>query len=374
MRYKFITLSKHIRHYFLSVLFSCLLSCLFVLASLLLSLIFASFDSNIFQKYPALIFVIFLLIYGIGTYIYFNEGKKKHKYRLTSYFLILGWIVGLILSIIIGQSTTILVSHDGSRTGERVGYQSYCNPEQGIVIYENEKMPYTTEEGLNVLWTQGDIDCYKKHKENLIALPSASIIPAKKQNTSIKTVNASSPKNQDSKGKIVKYSEYCNKGKEISVYESELITKEGIDGESYSMTKDDWNCYEKNLSQSNVVNQRPTNPGTGLTFHCYDNTYKYWYYTSSGNECNLNNAKNGTYEICKQTAEFTVYDPCSKKCMQESSEGTEMCLWAYSGSNAAIENNSDLYSECSNEVTSKFTVCLDACSKEYSKEMDKCPR
>lgn len=56
------------------------------------------------------------------------------------------------------------VTHDGTKTGERVGYQSYCYPEQGFVIYENEKIPFITDEGKSVLWTRDDVDCYKKNQ------------------------------------------------------------------------------------------------------------------------------------------------------------------------------------------------------------------
>jgi hypothetical protein len=60
--------------------------------------------------------------------------------------------------------TEAMTLHDGSKTGKRVSYQSFCNPDQGFVIYENEKMTFVTDEGENVLWTQGDIDCYNQKK------------------------------------------------------------------------------------------------------------------------------------------------------------------------------------------------------------------
>lgn len=49
-------------------------------------------------------------------------------------------------------------------------------------------------------------------------------------------------------GRIVKYKEYCKGGQEISVYENELITKKASDGNSYSMTKADWDCYSNNVA------------------------------------------------------------------------------------------------------------------------------
>lgn len=74
--------------------------------------------------------------------------------------------------------TTSTPIHDGSRTGVRVSYQSYCHPEQGFVIYENEKILFVTDQGEQVLWTQGDIDCYKEKqlttqlKLNVVAKPT----------------------------------------------------------------------------------------------------------------------------------------------------------------------------------------------------------
>lgn len=52
--------------------------------------------------------------------------------------------LGVLLSIVasIGISLGITpekITHDGSFTGPRVGYQSYCHPEQGFVIYEMKR-------------------------------------------------------------------------------------------------------------------------------------------------------------------------------------------------------------------------------------------
>lgn len=49
-------------------------------------------------------------------------------------------------------------------------------------------------------------------------------------------------------GRIVKYKEYCKGGQEISVYENELITKKVSDGNTYLLTKTDWDCYSKNIA------------------------------------------------------------------------------------------------------------------------------
>jgi len=51
-------------------------------------------------------------------------------------------------------------------------------------------------------------------------------------------------------GKIIPYREWCT-GKEISIYENELITKPSSDGNIYSMTQGDWDCYENYLKIGN---------------------------------------------------------------------------------------------------------------------------
>lgn len=69
-------------------------------------------------------------------------------------------------------------------------------------------------------------------------------------------------------GNIIKYKEYCKNGQEISIYEGELITKKTPDGNTYSMTKDDWVCYENKQTQqkTNTTSQtiKCTLPGYGV--------------------------------------------------------------------------------------------------------------
>lgn len=143
------------------------------------------------------------------------------------------------------------IIHDGSRTGERVGYSSYCHPEQGFVIYENEKMPFTTDDGKSVLWTKGDIDCYK---ESQLALTAIHIPINQAKETAAPKQAVTQPSQSGTRtGNIVSYKEFCKGGMEISVYENELITKTTSDGQTFSMTKDDWACFEK---VKNVTSQQ----------------------------------------------------------------------------------------------------------------------
>jgi uncharacterized membrane protein YhaH (DUF805 family) len=119
--------------------------------------------------------------------------------------------------------------------------------------------------------------------------------------------------------------------------------------------------------------QKPTQPNSQLTFHCYNNTYNYWYYTSSGEQCNLDNSNSSLSAICSNNVKsFGEYKDCQDNCNNEASQGTQICLAAYSGSDALIEDNWDLFKECDNEVTDIFLKCLDTCSPLYSKVYNKC--
>lgn len=49
-------------------------------------------------------------------------------------------------------------------------------------------------------------------------------------------------------GQIIKYHEWCT-NKDINIYENELITKKSLDGNTYTMTSGDWECYHKTYSK-----------------------------------------------------------------------------------------------------------------------------
>lgn len=108
---------------------------------------------------------------------------KKLAFLLTALLLVA--ISGLLVSLNIKGNR---VTHDGSRTGPRVSYQSYCDPEGGYVIYENEKIPFTTDEGEQVYWTKDDIECYKNRNSALLGktdtiTPTSSLKPVQKTNS-----------------------------------------------------------------------------------------------------------------------------------------------------------------------------------------------
>lgn len=91
--------------------------------------------------------------------------------------------------------------------------------------------------------------------------------------------NSQQPKYDGTRtGKIIPYKEWCT-GKDISIYENELLEEKGRDGKTYFMTKGDWDCYNKTPTQTTQV--QPTSSQKvlinvdddgGLTkgqFYCY---------------------------------------------------------------------------------------------------------
>lgn len=114
--------------------------------------------------------------------------------------------------------------------------------------------------------------------------------------------------------------------------------------------------------------QKPIAPTGQLNFYCYDNTLKYSYYTSSGEQCNRDNLRSS----CKEIAKYSVWEPCAQKCKDTDMQDFNICLASYSGSNALIEDNPALFQECSSEVTDEYTKCLDSCQPAYQEALNKC--
>lgn len=56
------------------------------------------------------------------------------------------------------------------------------------------------------------------------------------------------PETPSRSGRIIDYHEWCT-NTEIKIYEYELITKESSDGNIYTMTQGDWDCYENYLNK-----------------------------------------------------------------------------------------------------------------------------
>lgn len=131
-------------------------------------------------------------------------------------------------------------------------------------------------------------------------------------------------------------------------------------------------CLQDQKASQPVVQQapaqRPAQSTSKLNYYCYDNTLKYSYYTSSGEQCNKDNATSA----CKSSTKSSIYDPCMKKCLDTANENDSICIWAYFGANAAMENNPDLYQECIAETSKEHQQCMDTCSAPYQEALKKC--
>ena len=101
-----------------------------------------------------------------------------------------------------------------------------------------------------------------------------------------------------------------------------------------------------------------TQPSTGLNYYCYDNTYKYWYYTSSGSQCNIDNLRSSCKGIVKAT-----YDMCMDTCLQQANSANKNCTQFY---------GTDLYKTCEDKVTADHQSCMDGCSKPYQDGNSNC--
>lgn len=118
---------------------------------------------------PATLVIISLIsvpVGGISYLIYIANSRKK---LIPIVELIIALLIVTIVPINVLGSNVAKITHDGTRTGPRVSYSSYCNPKGGYVIYENEKIPFTPEEGgEEVLWTKDDIECYKNRNTEVL--------------------------------------------------------------------------------------------------------------------------------------------------------------------------------------------------------------
>ncbi|TSC85806.1 MAG: hypothetical protein G01um10147_1082 [Microgenomates group bacterium Gr01-1014_7] len=148
-------------------------------------------------------------------------------------------------------------------------------------------------------------------------------------------------------GKIISYKEWCSGGKQISIYENELITKKSTDGKTYTMTQGDWDCYEKKLQ----TNQNKLVQGV------WDNVKA--------------NAANSGYSVCIYKAKFDV-DECGKKCNDTWAYYKDACAAGYTGESPLIESSTERYSECIDENSDINSQCQAKCTNDYQTALKKC--
>lgn len=101
------------------------------------------------------------------------------------------------------------------------------------------------------------------------------------------------------------------------------------------------------------------NSNGSLDYYCYNNYSDYWYYTSSGEQCNLDNLKAG----CLSIAKSVYYDPCMDTCLQNANNGSAYCIYNLP---------EELQDACLDENSTTYQSCMDACGATYQSEQGKC--
>lgn len=112
-------------------------------------------------------------------------------------------------------------------------------------------------------------------QQDITPSPIPSVSPSSEP-TSIPTILPSPKYDGTRTGGIIKYKEWCKNNQEISIYENELITKQASDGNTFTMTQGDWDCYEKYLVSKRI--SPPTYPTP------YISPYSTPYYNDGGLE------------------------------------------------------------------------------------------
>lgn len=139
------------------------------------------------------------------------------------------------------------------------------------------------------------------------------------------------------------------------------------------------NTQQQTAPQNTVVNQGYTAPQNtvktqGNNVYCWDNANGYGYYTSSGDQCNINNLKSSAYKTCMDT-QGMISNTCSSACNNTLDHDNGVCAWAYTGSNPGIEQSTDKYGECLNGqdgTGENYAACLKKCTEQHAEIIKQC--
>lgn len=158
-----------------------------------------------------------------------------------------------------------------------------------------------------------------------------------------------------------------------------FITCIGPDGKSLYTTPS--KCEEFNLAWGKrITSVYPSIPNLAnihtqktakYNTYCYNNTYRYAYYTTSAAQCSTDNTRSAKYYACLQAQKPKLVD-CQTNCKIALNDENAMCSWGYVGINAGIEQNSTLYGNCLSTSANKNYVCLSACSNQYVANQKSC--
>lgn len=149
-------------------------------------------------------------------------------------------------------------------------------------------------------------------------------------------------------------------GKSVD-YVVDCIFPSECGGGTHTMKKSECDkpCQPIN-GNSNPAPQAPKNntSGSQLNFYCYNNTTKYSYYTSSGEQCNLDNSKSA----CRASYDASYYF-CTNNCKSSSSSVSDDCIWNQSEPETTT---------CLNNNNKQFEKCLEDCGNTYQNNVAKC--
>jgi len=129
---------------------------------------------------------------------------------------------------------------------------------------------------------------------------------------------------------------------------------------SWSVYSSSEDCTKAQTS-ANPAPAQVTNPSTGLNYYCYDNTYKNWYYTSSGEQCNTNNIKSACEGLVKVT-----YDICMNNCLNTAHQNSSTCVYTYNN------YSSSEYQQCIDKKDADQKSCDNTCSIEDQNGVSRC--
>jgi hypothetical protein len=118
-------------------------------------------------------------------------------------------------------------------------------------------------------------------------------------------------------------------------------------GAKWIFYKDKVQCGRDQAAQTNGGNPAPQNTqqSQGNNYYCWNNAYGYSYYTSSGDQCNLDNLKSTTYKICNDTQKMKV-NTCDSGCSSQP---------------VGINGSEDFYGECLKKCTDQYAIDLTQC-------------
>jgi len=112
-----------------------------------------------------------------------------------------------------------------------------------------------------------------------------------------------------------------------------------------------------NTTNTTTTNTAPVQ-NTKANVYCYDNVTGRSYYTTSGEQCNQDNA----VSLCRNGAKIT-YDYCMDNCLRDQNNRSSNCIYNYSDSTKQA---------CFDESQGVYQQCMDACGKTYQDDWARC--